>query len=337
MTDSELRTTVPGSRSPVPGPLVSVIIPVFNGAKYVGDAIESVLAQTYHNHEIIVVDDGSVDDSWAVIQSYVPKVRALHKENGGVSSALNLGIRQSTGEFVAWLSHDDVFLPAKLERQVDFLARSPRFRACYTDYRLITSEGDLIAEISTPWYPRDQAIRKLFAEMYIGGSTILFERSLYDAVGPFAEHWRLTSDAEMWFRMLSVGDIGRVAEVLLKERCHETQQVNLKPTGFIAEKKATYCAIYDRLGATVFQESGAAAEARSHAWFADTMFRYQGWWDVADRYYAEAIAAWPSIRNPARFRRALAQCRRYLSPVVARMRRRENGRPVTGDRCRRPS
>ena len=114
-------------------PLVSVVIPVYNGTNFLKEAIESVFAQTFTDYEILVVDDGSTDGTWDLIQSYGPRVRGLHKENGGVASALNLGIREMRGTYFAWLSHDDLWLPEKLARQVELLKSNPQFRACYTD------------------------------------------------------------------------------------------------------------------------------------------------------------------------------------------------------------
>ena len=91
-------------------PKVSIIIPVYNGANYVSEAIDSALAQTYKNIEIIVVNDGSSDDGATekIAKSYGDRIRYFAKENGGVSSALNFGIRQMTGEWFSWLSHDDL-------------------------------------------------------------------------------------------------------------------------------------------------------------------------------------------------------------------------------------
>ena len=101
-------------------PKISVIIPVYNGQNYLREAIDSVFTQTYKNYEMIVVDDGSTDKTWEMIQSYGSHLYGIQKENGGVASALNCGIRHASGEYIAWLSHDDLFLPNKLERQVDY-------------------------------------------------------------------------------------------------------------------------------------------------------------------------------------------------------------------------
>ena len=94
-------------------PLVSIVIPVYNGADYLSECIDSALAQTYSNIEILVINDGSVDDgaTEAVAQSYGDRIRYFRKENGGVSSALNLGIQHMRGDYFSWLSHDDRYEP----------------------------------------------------------------------------------------------------------------------------------------------------------------------------------------------------------------------------------
>ncbi len=96
-------------------PKVTIIIPVYNGENYVSEAIESALAQTYKNIEIIVVNDGSTDNTEKIIEKYIKKT------NGGVSTALNEGIKNMTGDYLSWLSHDDLYLPNKIEEQIKFL------------------------------------------------------------------------------------------------------------------------------------------------------------------------------------------------------------------------
>src|SRR5688500_7147825 len=101
-------------------PKVSIIIPVYNGANYLHEAIKSALAQTYQNLEVIVINDGSTDmgATEKIAQSFGDKIRYFHKENGGVASALNFGIQKMTGSYFSWLSHDDLYEKTKIEDQV---------------------------------------------------------------------------------------------------------------------------------------------------------------------------------------------------------------------------
>ena len=102
-------------------PLVSIIIPVYNGENYLREAIDSALAQTYKNIEIIVVNDGSKDKTDEICKSYGSRIRYFKKENGGVSTALNLGIKKMNGEYFSWLSHDDLYYDDKIKVEVDYL------------------------------------------------------------------------------------------------------------------------------------------------------------------------------------------------------------------------
>ena len=102
-------------------PLVSIIIPLYNGSNYVEEAIKSALAQTYDNIEIVVVNDGSTDNGAgkAICEKYLDKILYFEKENGGCASALNYGIKKANGDFISWLSHDDLYFPEKVEKQIN--------------------------------------------------------------------------------------------------------------------------------------------------------------------------------------------------------------------------
>lgn len=298
--------------------LVSVIIPVYNGKNYLAEAVESVRAQTYPRIELIVVDDGSTDDTWQLIQSFGDSVRGIRKDNGGVASALNRGIEAAHGHSIAWLSHDDLFLPHKLERQVKFLEGSTEAGACYTDFRVIDSGGAVLRDMATPSLGRNELRRHLFGRMFINGSTMLIRRRCFDEIGMFREELRTTQDAEMWLRLLDRWDIGRVPEVLGLQRTHPEQGSRVE-TSHELEKMTMFSAAFDRLGVVgLFPElSGDPDSPRalsySHIWLADTMAVHRYWFEFADQHYRAAVEIWPSLRNPARPRRLLG-ARRWTAP-----------------------
>jgi glycosyltransferase involved in cell wall biosynthesis len=312
----DTEVTLAGEASPK----ISVIIPVFNGANYLREAIDSVLSQTYKNFEVIVVDDGSVDETWEIIQSYGPQLKGIHKANGGVASALNCGIQQATGKYIAWLSHDDLFLPNKLEHQMTFLQQFPQIKACYTDYYVIDTEGNIIAEIETPWYPREQAIRMLFVGGYVNGSTMVIERSCFDQVGLFSEKLRYTQDTEMWLRLSLQFEIGRVPEKLGKQRYHRAQgSRSIKIHR--AESETMYRQVFEKLGiGGLFTELVKSANdpqmiARAYIRLGDVMATYHGGYAFADELYARAIALYPFWHNPARLKRFINRIRRISGPI----------------------
>ena len=113
-------------------PRVSVIIPTYNSARFVVQAVESVLAQTYSDFEVIVVDDGSTDNTPVALAGYRQKIRYLHQENRGPSAARNAGYRASQGDYVLFLDSDDLIPPDTLERQVSFLNDHPEFGLVYS-------------------------------------------------------------------------------------------------------------------------------------------------------------------------------------------------------------
>ena len=122
-------------------PLVSIIIPVYNGGNFLRDAIESALNQTYPNIEVIVVNDGSDDcgETEKIASDFVGKIVYLSKENGGVSSALNFGIQQMKGDFFSWLSHDDLYVETKIEEQLFYFFKDPSIELVYGNYDLWVS------------------------------------------------------------------------------------------------------------------------------------------------------------------------------------------------------
>ena len=184
-------------------PLVSVVIPVFNGERFLAQAIESVLAQTYETVETIVVDDGSTDGSAQIARSY--PVAYLHQENGGVAAARNRGIETAQGDLVSFLDHDDVWLQRKLELQVDALARHPSAGICMCRFQTFedgSREG---------------------GESYSTGQlgTLLVRREVFDEVGRFDTSYPSGDDTD-WFLRTKDLDVGLVAldEPLQRYRIH---------------------------------------------------------------------------------------------------------------------
>src|ERR1051326_205992 len=121
-------------------PQVSVIIPTYNSAHYLADAVESVLSQTFQDIEVLIIDDGSTDETETVIQRYGSLVRCFRQRNSGVAVARNRGIEESRGEYVAFLDADDTWLPHKLERQLAALDECSDYGACYSAFTVVTSD-----------------------------------------------------------------------------------------------------------------------------------------------------------------------------------------------------
>ena len=150
-------------------PKVSIVIPVYNGSNYLQEAIDSALAQTYSNMEVIVVNDGSNDDraTEKIALSYGERIRYFYKPNGGVATALNLGIEKMTGEYFSWLSHDDMYLPDKIEQEIVCLQRLRDFHAVIAEgYQVVDTNGGYIATVNLHrQYPKDKLTNPMFVLM----------------------------------------------------------------------------------------------------------------------------------------------------------------------------
>jgi glycosyltransferase involved in cell wall biosynthesis len=163
-------------------PLVSVIVPSYNTAQYVPEAINSILNQTYQNLEIHVVDDGSTDNTRDVMQAYAsnPKVIYHHQENRGESGARNSGIRAARGELIALCDADDLWMPRKLEVQVPCFATRPEVGVVYTNTVHVDSQNNEIPTYRTARH-NGRITEKLFSENFVTGSTSMFRRECFDA------------------------------------------------------------------------------------------------------------------------------------------------------------
>lgn len=211
-------------------PKVSIIIPVYNGSNYLREAIDSALAQTYKNIEIIVVNDGSNDGGKTeeIAKSYGDKIRYFYKENGGVATALNLGIRKAEGKYISWLSHDDLYLLNKVERQIHYLSKSRnRNLILYSDFEALDLRNNSthicrIEHVEPDNYLYD--ILLLLFRSVIHGCTTLIPMSCFDEVGVFNEKLGTTQDYELWFKMVKKGyEFRHMPEVLIKTRWHNEQ------------------------------------------------------------------------------------------------------------------
>ena len=212
-------------------PLVSIVIPVYNGANYMREAIDSALNQTYKNIEILVVNDGSTDDGATerIALSYQDRIRYYHKENGGVSSALNYGIQHMHGEYFAWLSHDDIHLPQKVEKQMEAIFKHDGGKPviCVCNYYMIDASGK---EFNRCLQNTGQYFQKSY-KCFLGGETglmidgdaTIISKQVFDACGVFDEGLFASQETDMWVRAYGVADFIFIQDYLVGYRCHPQQ------------------------------------------------------------------------------------------------------------------
>lgn len=210
-------------------PLVSIVIPVYNGANYMREAIDSALAQTYDNIEVVVVNDGSRDNGETdrIAQTYGDKIRYFSKENGGCASALNLGIEKMQGEYFSWLSHDDRYLPEKIAHQVEVLrGLNDRDTIIFGGYELINEKsartGTVRPDSILPAEKLNIPLLPLLRGL-VHGCTLLIPRKHFDAVGLFDINLPSTQDYALWFDMFRVAPLHFDPEILVQSRVHPDQ------------------------------------------------------------------------------------------------------------------
>jgi glycosyltransferase involved in cell wall biosynthesis len=197
---------------------VSVVIPVFNGSATIRQAIESVLAQGYHNLELIVVDDGSTDGTREIIESYGDRMQQLRQSNAGPAAARNTGVRSASGEYLAFLDADDCWLPGMLERTMVMLDSDPDCVMAYGNLSMVDSEG---ASLGTCLIGEEHAhapsMEELLTRMWpIMPSAALIRRSAFDGCGGFVEQFRGAGfeDAFLWLRLRERGHFRYVPQIL---------------------------------------------------------------------------------------------------------------------------
>jgi len=211
-------------------PKVSIVIPVYNGSKYLAEAIDSALAQTYNNIEILVINDGSNDDGATerIAKSYGDKIRYFTKKNGGVATALNLGIKNMSGEYFSWLSHDDLYYPDKIEKQVKFLSTLDNKEVfLYSNYSVLR-DGKIVPVI----HNHEMLVRKGKYSLLRGcvnGITVFIPKKILENTGEFNPELRVTQDYDYWSRMQDKYQFIHMTDVLSITRLHSEQDSVVSP------------------------------------------------------------------------------------------------------------
>ena len=214
-------------------PLVSVVIPTYDGAHYLEQTIGSVRAQTYPHLEVLVVDDGSTDGTPAnAVAGHAadPRVRLLRQPNAGTAAARNFGVAHARGEFVALLDHDDLWEPRKLERQLPLFAGDPSIGAVIAGIEFFrTATGENTAD----YFPgRELDVHDLLAHRVLPIQTVVFRRDALAAVGPFDVDLRGTDDWDLGIRLAARFRIVGLPETLARVRLHPGQQGSDAPRMF---------------------------------------------------------------------------------------------------------
>jgi glycosyltransferase involved in cell wall biosynthesis len=202
---------------------ISVVIPAYNASRFIAETLESVLAQTLQPDEVLVIDDGSTDDTAAIADGFAPRVRVFRRPNSKQSATRNFGVQEATGEWIAFIDSDHLWEPNKLERQMEELVRHPEADICYTGYVFLMQRGDTAILGRVIDVPPAKDIRKaLFKRNAFPVSVIARRSTLLAANGfnPMIRHGH--EDYELWLRLLHAGaKFAACREPLLQYRRHE--------------------------------------------------------------------------------------------------------------------
>lgn len=210
-------------------PEISVVIPVFNGARYLERTLESVLSQTHSQVEVIAVDDGSTDDSVSILRAAGNSVRVVSQDNSGVGAARNAGIDRVRGEFVAFLDQDDWWLPNKLALQTEVFRRSPEVVLVHTEVSYYdTEQGRFVGPLNKK-ARREEVVGdcrdRLLMENWICNSSVAVRKSALDRSGGCdrAIRGNTVQDYDLWIRLAKLGDFGFVPSKETVFRLHSDQ------------------------------------------------------------------------------------------------------------------
>jgi glycosyltransferase involved in cell wall biosynthesis len=198
-------------------PLVSIVLAVKNGERYLAEAIKSVLAQTFKSYEIIVVDDNSTDNTLNIINSY-SQVGYIFNKGKGTSHARNVGIDAATGKFIAFQSHDDIWTPDKLSTQVDYMAKHPDIQYTIAKMKFFLEDGHS---------PPSGFRRELLSGNHIGmiPETLLVRKTLFSKIGKFDPEYDVAEDVD-WFARANDANVPMaiIPKILLHKRIHNTNK-----------------------------------------------------------------------------------------------------------------
>ncbi len=239
-------------------PLVSIIIPVYNGSNFLKQAIDSALGQTYTNIEIIVVNDGSCDDGKTenIALSYGDKIRYFKKENGGVSSALNFGISQMKGTYFSWLSHDDKYLPEKVSTQIEMLKKFniPDLVAFGADMHIDVNDKEISNIKQTVMFESgvviewQKALSVFLKTGTFNGCAFLIPKTVLNRCGKFDESLRYCQDWLMWLKIFTFGyPLVYTEKRNVQNRIHDKQLTQTGREIFRKDSKAVFDMMIDKI------------------------------------------------------------------------------------------
>jgi glycosyltransferase involved in cell wall biosynthesis len=284
-------------------PLVSIVVPAYNHAHYLAEAIDSILSQDYPNMELIVLDDGSIDNTREVLESYGNRFYWESHQNMGQSNTLNKGWGMAKGEILAYISADDVLLPQAARMSVECLLENPDAVLCYCDFQLIDPESRVIRNVITPEYSYKEMVTKFICAP---GPGAFFRRKAFNAVGGWNPALHSVPDYEYWFRLGLQGDFVRIPKILAAFRIHSGSQSFAGVSVEQAEEPVSVINEYFSLSKLPAEILSVRAKAQANAFLiAAQLHLRSGRYIDASKILKKCIASYPRILVSWHFARVL--------------------------------
>ncbi|MGK9367346.1 glycosyltransferase [Melioribacter sp. Ez-97] len=305
----------------------SVIIPAYNQAHLLSEAIDSLLSQTYFNWEAVIVNDGSTDNTADVMSKYEKKdsrIKCYHKVNGGTSSALNYGIERANGQWICWLSSDDLYEPDKFEIMYNDIKSFPNIKFFYTHFYYL---NDQTKEKTLPdlWQsipPDEFQVTKFFAGNYIHGNSFAAHSSVFEKVGMFDETLRQAQDFDMWLRITAKFVSKYINERTCVTRFHPGQDTNAFPDGMYLDSARsclnfinsyTYEEFYPLLNLTNPEDIKKALRDSLNIAINTNAFMYRSGYIPA---FIDRMNEWINNRSPISYRKEIKKSiEKYVSEL----------------------
>lgn len=282
---------------------VSVVMPVYNAGKYLRSAMESVLAQTFTDFELIAVDDGSKDDSLAILREFEakdPQVKVISRANTGIVGALNDGLVAASGELVARMDSDDLSTPDRFEKQVAFLREHPDHVLVGSQVMLIDSNGAALCPKRDTEYTHDAIdAGHLSGRWPLVHPTVMMRRDAVRNVGGYRAKYQWLEDLDLFLRLAEVGKLASLKDVLLQYRLHTGSVCHTREHDQDQIRPELEAEVYARRGIAQPARSDGRA-ARGYAESAGERLRVWGWFALgggnvatARKYALQALRAEP--------------------------------------------
>lgn len=276
---------------------ISVVVPTYNRAKLVTEAIDSLLSQTRVPDEIIVVDDGSTDDTLTTLQRYPLPVRVIERENGGLAVARNTGLEHATGDLIAFLDDDDTLTPRSIEIRAVFLEQNPSFDVVYGDIRLTDLDGKDLGLYSTTTRitaPSGSVLAAFALRNRRPVHAFMFRREILNKTGVFDPNLRRLEDYHFWLRVAMYGRFQYLPDIMGDYRFHTDQMTHVQQRRMIE----TEAAVREEFFSTpAFAALLPLQRARAYA-IQGTQYSRLGDLNTSRKWYLTAIRTAPAYIRP---------------------------------------